>query len=738
VAFFRFFVPRYEIEVTRLNESKLETVAVVVDKEVLETLDSLYMRIIGDGFDMAYFAADNREPRDDIYRVHSTHRRLADLATEYPDMIESIAIYHAKPNLVNSSRGFWLLDPSHSVPPFRASSWLTDPDTFATQEWIRAEAEKSYSYVTPEREPVIVLARSVPRHSGPGFRLGTVFFSVRAAYLEQIVSRYLRHETYALQVMNSDGVVIFESFSGDPQPNSSFGISTSSITSVRSSVGTDWHYELQIPEHVYFERVRRMREIARWLGVGLLAAGILMALIASRRAYRPILSIVDSATRALSSLGWQEGDMPEDDYKFLRSTFGRLSDQVEGLKDRIAESMPLLKQSFYANLLRGVAFTPEGLEEKRRFLSIQKSAERYSVILVAANLSRAEVHSYELIKLAVIQNSENVSRGRHSVYALEYELDRLAIVVNHDDKRDVELIVDVTQSVLSMKMPFADLHFHIAVGVAVDSLNQLHSSLHTAEQALEYSFIYPDRSVLRAVDLLTERKEDVLPAFFDVREFTKLVRTLDLDGISSYLDELMVRLYEEHVSVETARHIVMEILAAASLVMRDWKISHDEESLDKRFEECASSPNLTDFRNGFILLVESIKTFVQRQRKHFHDSLISEIQDYVRGNLQNDLSLRAIAERFHVSYSHLSHLFKEVSTQTFSRFVMECRLLRAKDLLEEQTLNIDQIADATGFGDSGYFIRKFKVRYGLTPGEFKLKASIESLSSSAGGEGNGK
>lgn len=730
VAFSLIFVPRYETEVALLNESKLETVSLVIDTQVLEPLDALYMRIIGGGFDLGDFAFEGRHPREDIYGVFRTHRELQNIINEYPDLLESIAIYYPAVAFLNSSTGFRFLDPLETTETLGSSSWLTGFNAMGPREWIATEVEKSYSYVTPEQEAVVVSIRAVPQNADRNSRFGAVLFSVRASYLEQIVNSYLRHEAHLFQILDPEGTAIFEHRSSNEGTGPLENQPANTVMSTRRSESAQWTYQLMIPENVYFARVSGMRALAVWIALFLLGVGVALSMFASHRAYTPILEIVHTASSALHALGWQESPMPEDDYQFLRSTVGLLSESVEGLRDRISESLPLMKQSFYANLLRGVAYSDDDLHAKSDFLMIRDFASKYLVALITTNLSESEIRRSELLKLALIHTSESVSIHRGSVYALEYDMDTLALIINHDDQTDVDRVLTATQSVLSMRLPDGPFDYRVSVGVSVESLRRIHVSFQSAERALEYAFMYPDRRILKAEDLLSNRHEGALLSFFQVSEFTTLVRTLDADKISTYLDELFKRFHEERVSIETARHILMEILASVTIVLGDRGVSFGDENIDEQFDACATSMNLNVFQNNFILLIRNIKMLSQRQRQHVHESLITGIQQYIRDHLQEDLSLRSISDRFNVSYSHLSSLFKEVSSKTLSRFVTECRLARARELIEEQKLNIDEIAAATGFSESGYFIRKFKAFYGLTPGELKLKKSIEKGSGS--------
>ena len=57
---------------------------------------------------------------------------------------------------------------------------------------------------------------------------------------------------------------------------------------------------------------------------------------------------------------------------------------------------------------------------------------------------------------------------------------------------------------------------------------------------------------------------------------------------------------------------------------------------------------------------------------------------------------------------------------SFPEFLLESRLLHAKQLLATTNLSIKQITLETGFSQSSYFIRCFKTQENVTPMQFRM------------------
>ena len=84
-----------------------------------------------------------------------------------------------------------------------------------------------------------------------------------------------------------------------------------------------------------------------------------------------------------------------------------------------------------------------------------------------------------------------------------------------------------------------------------------------------------------------------------------------------------------------------------------------------------------------------------------------------------DFSISMLADQLHVNYYYMSQLFKKEMKISFSDYIWTLRLKKAKDLLRNTELSIDEISAAVGYFNSSSFRRKFKVETGMTPSQFR-------------------
>ena len=84
-----------------------------------------------------------------------------------------------------------------------------------------------------------------------------------------------------------------------------------------------------------------------------------------------------------------------------------------------------------------------------------------------------------------------------------------------------------------------------------------------------------------------------------------------------------------------------------------------------------------------------------------------------------DFSISVLADKFEVSIAYMSYLFKKKFDKNFSDYLWELRLAKAKDMLLNTSMPIDQISISVGYINVSSFRRKFKQEIGITPSQFR-------------------
>lgn len=97
-----------------------------------------------------------------------------------------------------------------------------------------------------------------------------------------------------------------------------------------------------------------------------------------------------------------------------------------------------------------------------------------------------------------------------------------------------------------------------------------------------------------------------------------------------------------------------------------------------------------------------------------------EILQFIQKHYIEDISMQDVAEAMNYSDAYFCKLFKQCFNKSFTTYLSEYRVEKAKQLLIDITVNVKEISDKVGYNDSNYFTKVFKRIVGVTPSEYRM------------------
>ena len=124
-------------------------------------------------------------------------------------------------------------------------------------------------------------------------------------------------------------------------------------------------------------------------------------------------------------------------------------------------------------------------------------------------------------------------------------------------------------------------------------------------------------------------------------------------------------------------------------------------------------------------LIQCVKQLVSESSGHEStgraQGLLERVCVFLQGHYQYDITRESVARQFGVTPNHLSRLFQTHGSMTFSNYLTHVRMDRAKHLLSNYSLKLDEVAARCGYYDAPYFCRVFKRLVKSTPAEYRMK-----------------
>lgn len=141
-------------------------------------------------------------------------------------------------------------------------------------------------------------------------------------------------------------------------------------------------------------------------------------------------------------------------------------------------------------------------------------------------------------------------------------------------------------------------------------------------------------------------------------------------------------------------------------------------SLKARIDDTISNTKLRqlayDICRKYCLLVQNFSN-------PEYSRLTREVIDYIRLHLDEELSLKHLANIFQKNASALSATFSKETGVSLTRFIQKERIQEAIRLFNSTYLSISEVAVAVGYQDFAYFSKIFLREIGCSPREYKTK-----------------
>jgi ligand-binding sensor domain-containing protein/signal transduction histidine kinase/AraC-like DNA-binding protein len=340
----------------------------------------------------------------------------------------------------------------------------------------------------------------------------------------------------------------------------------------------------------------------------------------------------------------------------------------------------------------GLAFSRGLVELHKGKLQVESvvatpSQEGRTVFIITLPIGRNHLSEEEII--TNYKDSENIEGYRESEISAA---SRLAIekrkqhVLNTADKEKlILLVVEDNAEVLQ----FVSSHFEneFEIHTAANGLIGLEKAVELIPDMIISDVMMP---IMDGITLCSNLKTDTRTSHIPVILLTARTPIIfNIEGLETGADDYITKPFN------------LTILEA-----RVWNLLDSRQKLRDRYrKEITLQP-----RN--VAITSPDEKFLER------------IMSFIEKNIaEPSLSVEELGREAGMSRVTLYRKIKALTNQTAVEFIRSVRLKRAAQLLEQNKLNVNEVAYMVGFLDIDYFRRCFKEEFGYTPKEFANNAN---------------
>lgn len=409
----------------------------------------------------------------------------------------------------------------------------------------------------------------------------------------------------------------------------------------------------------------------------------------------------------------------------LSAVLRRLKDQldreraerrnVELLRSRYMENLPILRELFYANLLDG-RIEPGTERERAARLDIDLQGEEWAVGLAYIGSDRRDALSTLSVQ-KLLEESLTADRCKLSLYN-----DWVAVIVSLTESFTIYDLIRVLDRVCTLAASYLSLTLTVGVGAPCKELSGMARSAAEARTALEYRSMVGRGQVIYIGDLEPDGGQVLTFEEADERTLTAAVRLGSEQEVRDAAAALAGKIREANPSAGQYNLFLMELVTHLMKMTRRSGVGV-EEVFGTGFSlpiQDSALPSLEELEDWCAERYLRLRTLIRRRQTDSAGQTVEAAKEYIRQHYaESDLSVEKLCAYLHLSSTYFSTLFKRETGTSFTAYVTTVRMEAAAEAIRGTEEKTYLIAQRCGYEDPNYFSYVFKRHFGVTPTKYR-------------------
>lgn len=471
------------------------------------------------------------------------------------------------------------------------------------------------------------------------------------------------------------------------------------------SQSTGWSYVCAAPLQSFYQGARAISTKILVLSAIMLVVCLAVAYLAAGRMYGPLKKL----TAAIAPQG-RSPDGSLDEYGMIGTAFEDVRTQNSDLNKMLDAIRPGVRNDFFLELLLGTPFSKADIGQKLQFIGEGFTERGYFLVLIHISGGRAREELDRNLPIAQIMVEINRLLPRSPHALIQTDLQEWVILVNAGESEKARVSDPIETVIREKNLPAMAL-----IGDVKETISEIHPAFQEIEEYLRYK-LYQEELDSRVDSLRPETPycnmelENGLIQALAERDTLRLEETLQ-----KYLSALERSAKKPDDLYYACVHLVD--IGIEAMVSRSERIDLSEfqcvyQELSGEREKDRLYESVTRFYSAMT------RTYENSQDRH-REKAVERMRDYIDLHLKDGITLNELAAHVGLSSAYVSRIFKETLGVGFLEFLNTSRIDRAKILLSETKMNVEQVGFEVGFNNLRSFMRTFKQYTGTSPGKYR-------------------
>jgi len=384
------------------------------------------------------------------------------------------------------------------------------------------------------------------------------------------------------------------------------------------------------------------------------------------------------------------------------------------------------RNQLFKDIVSGTKSVSEMLNSAES-LGIELKGTVYRVVLGIVFGIGNDLDAYDRTLISVYHEVQELY-DRFGFVLFDRDVEGQALLFMADDESKLNKNVsECLAEFENLSKKYEGLDYYFGVGTNVFRLSEISVSFDSARAAFAHRFFdhktkiaYSDSQIKKSY---TEPEElDISSIDTKSLDRGRLIEFLKMgenSEIEYFLNEFFEDCGDSAIKSNMFRqYIAMDMYFAVSGFVGNLGLDKSSlEPVDSSLSIAQDAEKLREYCTRIITEAIALRDSVSHNKyKIVVDSAIGYIEE---NYTDEDLSLNMLAEYVRFSPNHLSMIFSQQTGMTFSKYLIEYRINKAKEMLRCTSKKSSEIAVEIGYKDPHYFSYMFKKTTGMTPTQYR-------------------
>ena len=420
-------------------------------------------------------------------------------------------------------------------------------------------------------------------------------------------------------------------------------------------------------------------------------------------------------------------DKKENDWEFISESINTIVTEKKSLENLYERDEPELKKQFMLNLYRNRIIRSE-LENKMKLYQYPlEDKQTYGIMLIQLDdYGDREIKNKDIFLFGINEMVKELipTELRLTPIVLNDEIQVTMLIFKEDTfEQNKKIASEYARTIIKTLKDYMKISVSISFSPFYDHLLESQENLDKGKEALTYHLILGKQAVIfyhEVEELLAIPEISQYPEELENNLFQS-IRLGEVDKANVIAPTFLEKIFTSSnnpINVQVALLRFVLNLTQLSQSMKSEFLT--EEQGVELYEIILNTHNPSELEFTLIkdLILPLVEEMSEKNSQQFK-GLSEQIIEIIENEYMEDISLELIGDRLHYNPNYLSNIFKKEVGITFSDYLTGFRFDIAKKWLRETDLTIKVISQKLQYRNPQNFIRSFKKKENMTPGEYR-------------------